>query len=121
MCETMNIYKIFNNMRYHHENEVVEFKKAENSFSFDELGKYFSALSNEANLRDKGFPWLVFGVHDKTREILGTSYKNGIKSLQKLKYDLSQHTTDGNTFRDIYVWIRGLTSLYNNCNGVLAF
>ena len=44
----------------------------------------------------------MFGVHDKTREILGTSYKNGMKSLQKLKYDLSQHTTDGNTFRDIF-------------------
>ena len=98
----MNIYETFNNLRYHYENEVVEFKKAENSFSFDELGKYFSALSNEANLRDKDFAWLVFGVHDKTREILGTSYKNGIKSLQKLKYDLSQHTTDRNTFRDIY-------------------
>ena len=25
-----------------------------------------------------------------------------MKSLQKLKYDLSQHTTDRNTFRDIY-------------------
>lgn len=98
----MNINEIFNQLRYRHENEVVEFKKAENSFSFDELGKYFSALSNEANLRDKDFGWLVFGVHDKTREILGTSYKNDMKSLQKLKYDLSQHTTDRNTFRDIY-------------------
>ena len=98
----MNIYETFDNLRYHHEDEVVEFKKAENSFSFDDLGKYFSALSNEANLRDKDFGWLVFGVHDKTREILGTSYKNGMKSLQKLKYDLSQHTTDRNTFRDIY-------------------
>ena len=98
----MNIYEIFNKLRYHHEDEVVEFKKAENNFDFDDLGKYFSALSNEANLRDKGFAWLVFGVHDKTREILGTSYKNSMKSLQKLKQDLSQHTTDNNTFRDIY-------------------
>ncbi len=98
----MNIYETFDNLRYHHENEVVEFKKAENSFDFNELGKYFSALSNEANLRDKGFAWLVFGVHDKTREILGTTYKNSMKSLQKLKYDLSQHTTDRNTFRDIH-------------------
>ena len=98
----MNIYEIFNNLRYHYEDEVVEFKKAENNFDFDDLGKYFSALSNEANLRDKGFAWLVFGVHDKTREILGTSYKNSMKSLQKLKQDLSQHTTDNNTFRDIY-------------------
>ena len=98
----MNINEIFDNLRYHYEDEVVEFKKAENNFDFDDLGKYFSALSNEANLRDKDFAWLVFGVHDKTREILGTSYKNGMKSLQKLKYDLSQHTTDRNTFRDIY-------------------
>ena len=66
------------------------------------MGKYFSALSNEANLRDKGFAWLVFGVHDKTRGILGTTYKNSMKSLQKLKHDLAQHTTDRNTFRDIY-------------------
>ena len=102
MSKTMNIKEIFYRLRYHYEDEVVEFKKAENSFSFDDLGKYFSALSNEANLRDKDFAWLVFGVHDKTREILGTSYKNGMKSLQKLKYDLSQHTTDRNTFRDIY-------------------
>ena len=98
----MNLYETFDNLRYHHEDEVVEFKKAENNFDFDDLGKYFSALSNEANLRDKNFGWLVFGVHDKTREILGTSYKNSMKSLQKLKYDLSQHTTDRNTFRDIY-------------------
>ena len=90
MNDAMNIYESFNNLRYHQENEVVEFKKAENNFDFDDLGKYFSALSNEANLRDKDFAWLVFGVHDKTREILGTSYKNGMKSLQKLKYDLSQ-------------------------------
>ena len=98
----MNINETFDNLRYHHEDEVVEFKKAENNFDFDDLGRYFSALSNEANLRDKDFGWLVFGVHDKTREILGTTYKNSMKSLQKLKYDLSQHTTDRNTFRDIY-------------------
>ena len=98
----MDIYEIFNKLRYHHEDEVVEFKKAENNFDFDDLGKYFSALSNEANLRDKAFAWLAFGVHDKTREILGTSFKNSMKSLQKLKHDLSQHTTDGHTFREIY-------------------
>ena len=93
---------IFEKLRFYPEDEVVEFKKAENSFDFDDLGKYFSALSNEANLRDKSFAWLVFGVQDKTREILGTSYKNGLKSLQKLKHDIAQHITDNNTFRDIF-------------------
>lgn len=98
----MDIYNVFHNLRFHPEDEVVEFKKAENSFDFDDLGKYFSALSNESNLRDKGFGWLVFGIHDKTREILGTSYKNSVKSLQKLKHDIAQHITDNNTFRDIF-------------------
>jgi len=93
---------IFDNLRFHPENEVVEFKKAENSFDFDDLGKYFSALSNEANLRNSEFAWLVFGVHDKTREVIGTSYKNSNKSLQKLKNDIAQHITDNNTFREIH-------------------
>ncbi len=96
------IQTIFEMLRYHCENEVVEFKKAENGFDFDDLGKYFSALSNEANLRKKDFAWLVFGVHDKSREVVGTTYKNGAKSLQKLKHDLAQHTTGCNTFREIF-------------------
>ena len=96
------LYEIFDNLRYHHENEVVEFKKAESSFDFDDLGKYLSALSNEANLRDKDFAWLVFGVENKNRKIVGTTYKNSMTSLQKLKHDLAQHTTDRNTFRDIF-------------------
>lgn len=32
------------------ETEVVEFKEANNSFSFKDIGKYFSALGNEANI-----------------------------------------------------------------------
>ena len=81
MDRAMNIYEIFNNLRYHHENEVVEFKKAENSFSFDDLGKYFLALSNEANLRSKEFAWLVFGVHDKTREMHLFNSKASVSTL----------------------------------------
>ena len=100
----MEIYQIFNNLRYHHENEVVEFKKAENSFSFNELGKYSSALSNEANLGEKDFAWLVFDVHDKTREILGTSYKNGMKSLLKLKFMWG--------LRGNYVRLRGIYATF---------
>lgn len=35
----------------HCENEIAEFKEAKNSYSFDKIGKYFSALCNEANLK----------------------------------------------------------------------
>lgn len=97
-----NIYALFNSIRYHHEDEVIEFKKAESNFDFDDLGKYFSALSNEANLRNQEFGWLIFGVHDRTREIIGTTYKNSLVSLQKLKHDLAQQITDNNTFREIH-------------------
>lgn len=85
----------------HSENEVVEFKKAENNFDFDDLGKYFSALSNEANLREHPFAWLVFGIDNKTHAIVGTSYKDGEVALNKLKQDMSQHTSDNLVFRDI--------------------
>ena len=83
------------------ENEVVEFKEAKSSFDINELGKYFSALSNEANLRGTDFAWLIFGVTDKTREIVGTSFKNSEQSLNKLKNDMAQHTTGNHMFREI--------------------
>ena len=83
---------IFNKLWGHSENEVVEFKKAETNFDIDELGKYFSALSNETNLRDHEFAWIVFGVWDKKHQIIGTTFKDGEVALNRLKQDMSQHT-----------------------------
>lgn len=96
------IIEIFNRLWEHSENEVVEFKKAESNFDIDELGKYFSALSNEANLRERECGWIVFGVWDKRHKIIGTSFKDSESSLNKLKHDMSQHTTDNLAFRDIF-------------------
>lgn len=96
-----NYTEIFNQLWMHSENEVVEFKKAENGFDIDDLGKYFSALSNEANLRGLDFAWMVFGVWDKTHQIVGTHFKESEQSLNALKQDMSQHTTDNLIFRDI--------------------
>ncbi len=93
--------KFFISLTSHKENEVVEFKKAENSFDFDDLGRYFSALSNEANLRGLEFAWLIFGYDEKKHQIVGTSYKNGEGALNNLKHDFAQHTIDGQTFREI--------------------
>ena len=58
-------------------------------------------MSNEANLRGLDFAWLIFGYDEKKHEIVGTSYKNGEGALNNLKHDFSQHTTDGQTFREI--------------------
>ena len=96
-----NFVNIFQSLISHKESEVVEFKNAENNFDFDDLGKYFSALSNEANLRGLEFAWLIFGYDEKKHKIVGTSYKNGESALNNLKHDFAQHTTDGQTFREI--------------------
>jgi len=97
-----SIYRqFFHSLIQHKESEVVEFKKAENNFDFDDLGKYFSALSNEANLRGLPFAWLVFGYDEKKHEIVGTSYKDGEGALNKLKHDLTNNMSDGQTFREI--------------------
>lgn len=102
MTTDNSTYKqLFHSLIQHKESEVVEFKKAENNFDFDDLGKYFSALSNEANLRSLPFAWLVFGYDEKKHEIIGTSYKDGEGALNKVKHDLTNNMSDGQTFREI--------------------
>ena len=96
-----NYIVLFHSLVRCSESEVVEFKRAENNYDFDDLGKYFSALSNEANLRGLGFAWLIFGYDEKKHTVVGTSFKDGEGALNKLKHDFSQHTTDGQTFREI--------------------
>jgi ATP-dependent DNA helicase RecG len=84
------------------ETEWLEFKEAKANYSFDELGKYFSALSNEANLKGKHSGWLVFGIRDKApREIVGTLYRHNRKDLESLKHEIARET-GGITFQEIY-------------------
>ena len=83
------------------EDEVVEFKEASNDYDKDKIGKYFSALSNEANLKAMQHGWLVFGVKNKTREIVGTDYRN-TEGLKTLKNEISQDTSGAMSFIDIY-------------------
>ena len=84
------------------ENEVIEFKQAGHDYSTDKIGQYFSALSNEANLRDTERAWLVFGVENKQREIIGTNYRPQSERLQSLKMQLAQNAEPSITFRNIY-------------------
>jgi len=85
----------------HNENECVEYKEAKTGFDFEKLGKYFSALSNSANLTGKQYSWLIFGIHDKTHEFVNTNYrKNG--NLNAVKKEIAKGTNDNLTFIDIY-------------------
>jgi ATP-dependent DNA helicase RecG len=89
------------------ENEVVEFKEANDNFSTSDIGKYFSALANEANLRGKDRAWLVFGVRDKDRSIVGTDYRMEAPRLQSLKEQIEQNTDNGLTIREIHEVFEG--------------
>lgn len=74
------------------ESEVMEFKRGKDGFSSSELGKYVSALANEANLRGHERGWLVFGVEDKTRVGVGSSYKENPAHLQADKKSILDGT-----------------------------
>ena len=83
------------------EDEVVEFKEAEKDYDKEKIGQYFSALSNEANLRSLQYGWLIFGVRNKTREIVGSNYRN-TEGLRTLKLEIAQNTSGAMSFIDIY-------------------
>jgi ATP-dependent DNA helicase RecG len=83
------------------ESEIVEFKEAKNTYDFGKLGKYFSALSNEANLKSMGHAWLVFGIKDN-RTVVGSQFRSKAKDLQSLKKEIADKTTNRITFIEIH-------------------
>lgn len=87
------------------ENEVVEFKEAKNGYDFTKLGKYFSALSNEANLKGVPAAWLVFGVNDQ-RKVVGSAFRLARKDLDSLKEEIANKTTHRITFVEIHEVIK---------------
>lgn len=95
-----NYNDILNHLLTQTENEVVEFKTAENQFDRDKLGRYFSALSNEANLRDKDFAWMVLGVSND-KQLKGTSFLCSETAIQGLKHEIANNATGNLTFREI--------------------
>ncbi len=90
--------------RFPVETEWLEFKEAKTNFDANELGKYFSAISNEANLKDKPYGWLIFGIKDKPipRPVVGTQYRLDPIARESLKREVADHTTNGITLLDIF-------------------
>ena len=55
------------------ETEWAEFKV--NNDAPDVIGEYLSAMSNSAALHEKETAYLLYGIHDVTHEIVGTSFR----------------------------------------------
>lgn len=85
------------------EHECVEFKRASEDFDTGDIGRYFSAIANEANLRGLDGGWLVFGVDNKRRTVVGSAYREDPARLQGLKHQVAQGLDPSTTFRDIHV------------------
>lgn len=58
-------------LSYDDEREWFEFK--ENVFIIDNVGEYISALSNSAVVLGKKEAYMIWGINDKTHEIVGTN------------------------------------------------
>ena len=84
------------------ESEVVEFKQAGDDYDSDKIGRYFSAMSNEANLRGLDRAWLIFGVNNKTRNVVGSNYREAPERLQSTKQQVAASTEPSITFRNIH-------------------
>jgi ATP-dependent DNA helicase RecG len=85
------------------ETEWLDFKEARRQFDTDELGKYVSALSNEANLRGLPRSWLVLGVADARdpgtglRPLVGTAWRLGTEALNELKHQIARDSAPAMT------------------------
>ncbi|HED14642.1 MAG TPA: transcriptional regulator [Gammaproteobacteria bacterium] len=90
-------------LRLPHETEWVEFKEARNQYDFNKLGRYFSSLANEVNLKNRPCGWLVFGVVDKDHTVCGSHFRENPADLNSLKQEVAAQTMGGITFIEIYV------------------
>lgn len=100
--EFAELQQVFNHLLTHWESETVEFKEAGSDYGTDRIGRYFSALANEANLEGAESGWLVFGVNDKTRTVVGTDYREDAERLQSLKQQIAQDAGPRISFRGIH-------------------
>ena len=60
-------------------------------------------MSNEVNLRNQDRGWLIFGVDNKSRRVVGSAYRTDNERLNGLKHQVASNTEPGVTFRDIHV------------------
>ncbi|MCI6113870.1 MAG: ATP-binding protein [Spirochaetales bacterium] len=58
-------------LQYDSEEEWFEYK--ENWFDAHGIGEYISALSNAAAIRGLEYAYMIWGIEDKTKKIVGTS------------------------------------------------
>ena len=68
-----NLETLVNELRkYDSEENWFEFKH--NNYEPDMIGKDISALANSATYAEKSCAYMIWGIHDKTHEVIGTEF-----------------------------------------------
>lgn len=87
-------------LSYKDEYEWLDFK--ENWFSKDEIGEYISAIANGAALCGKEYGYIVWGVNDATKEVVGTTVNfNKDIDNEPYKHYLARNLTPKISFETI--------------------
>lgn len=99
MTEEKLIIQLESFLSLQRETEWLEFKV--NNGDPQEIGEYISALSNSACLTDNRHGYLIYGVEDKTHEVVGTTFlpKSAKHKNQELESWIVQHLSPKIDFR----------------------
>lgn len=92
-------------LKINKENEWIEFKLNNDEPAL--IGEYISALSNSAALLNKEHAYLIYGIDDKSKEILGTNFdfnnsKKGNEPLYNWLYRKLRPQIDFNAYELYY-------------------
>ena len=101
--ELINLLKSL--LKLDKENEWIEFKLNNDDPSM--IGEYISALSNSATLSNKEHAYLIYGVDDKSKEVIGTDFnfdnsKKGNEPLYNWLYRKLKPQIDFNAYEIYY-------------------
>lgn len=112
--------QVLNCLEYGEEREWFEFK--ENAFDVDEIGKYISALSNSAAILGKENAYLIWGIDDKDKKIVGTNinYNAEIKN-EHIKNILARKLTPSILFdfKEVQINKKRIVVLIIPCSKVI--
>jgi len=97
MSKTLNVVKRF--LSYSDEADWLIF--LQDTPNLDEIGEYISALSNAAALSGEPFGYIIWGVNDKTHEVVGTNF-NYQKDISDENKEPFQHYLSRYIFPTIY-------------------
>lgn len=92
MSADVNMELIYQLVGYPDETEWLEFKQNDNNA--EKIGKDIAALANSAAFREKPYAYKIWGVADKTHELLGTRFnplREKAQGNQDLPMWLKQH------------------------------